>query len=227
MSQEELFYRIFILSILDKKRDTTGSYLREVCYFCFSFLGISKLLEAMETEGLIGHEGRYENSDTFEKIFITEKGKEFLIKNHSKATYTEDMIIQGREELINDFLCLPVVIRISNIPQEIASKLIATIEAIETEKLPKWLEERLKSLTEEEIWGNDYLQTYDIFIHRIKNKNWRFRHFKKEERCLELHFSCKNSSSFFDVITVAFLLGIDCYTQMEIDDPIFGVYSPK
>ena len=181
----------------------------------------------MGTEGLIGHEGMYDNSDTFEKIFITEKGKEFLIKNHSKATYTEDMIIQGREELINDFLCLPVVIRISNIPQEIASKLIATIEAIETEKLPKWLEERLKSLTEEEIWGNDYLQTYDIFIYRIKNKNWRFRHFKKEERCLELHFSVKNSSSFFDVITVAFLLGIDCYTQMEIDDPIFGVYSPK
>lgn len=118
------------------------------------------------------------------------------------------------------------IITIKDISQELSNIVLEIIKAIEIKKIPYWFIEKLNSLTTEQLWENEYLMRYNVFIDKIFHKKWIYKNSTYLNETLELSFDLLESTGFLDILCVTSLIGIKL-KNIEIDDPYFGKYIPE
>ena len=118
------------------------------------------------------------------------------------------------------------IITIKDISQELSNIVLEIIKAIEIKKIPYWFIEKLNSLTTEQLWENEYLMRYNVFIDKIFHKKWIYKNSTYLNETLELSFDLLESTGFLDILCVTSLIGIKL-KNIELDDPYFGKYIPE
>lgn len=118
------------------------------------------------------------------------------------------------------------IIRIKNISQESSNIILEIIDAIEIKKIPHWFIEKLNSLSTEQMWENEYLMRYNIFMDKVFHKKWIYKNSTYLNETLELSFDLLEGTGFLDILCATSLIGIEL-KNIEIDDPYFGKYIPK
>ena len=118
------------------------------------------------------------------------------------------------------------IITIKDISQELSNIVLEIIKAIEIKKIPYWFIEKLNSFATEQLWENEYLMRYNVFIDKVFHKKWIYKGFIYTDKTLELSFDLLESTGFLDILCVTSLIGIKL-KNIEIDDPYFGKYIPE
>lgn len=117
-------------------------------------------------------------------------------------------------------------IRIKDLSEESSNIVHEVINGIEIRKIPHWFIEKLDSLTTEQMWENEYLMRYNVFVDKVFHKKWIYKDFIYLDKTLELSFDLSESTGFLDILCVTSLIGIEL-KNIEIEDPYFGKYIPK
>ncbi|MCV9934091.1 hypothetical protein OIU80_17555 [Flavobacterium sp. LS1R47] len=119
------------------------------------------------------------------------------------------------------------ILKINNIDNEVQTKIVEVINSFENNfSIPAWFIFKLKNLTEDDLWKNEYLMDYNTWIKKIENKKWKIGKIKTDNLYFEISFILENQTNFSEILCIISLLEINL-DDVYIDDYYFGVYSPS
>ena len=116
---------------------------------------------------------------------------------------------------------------ITDADNALGSKLIEIINSIENNSLvPTWFRLKLENLTDDDLWKNEYLMKYDIWINKMLNKKWKLKDIQIRDFSIQIDLELFGKSNYSELLSIISILGIDL-NNVLIEDSYFGNYTPS
>ena len=116
---------------------------------------------------------------------------------------------------------------ITDADNALGSKLIEIINSFENNSLvPTWFRLKLENLTDDDLWENEYLLRYDIWINKMLNKKWKLKDIQIRNFSIQIDLELFGKSNYSELLSIISILGIDL-NNVFIEDSYFGNYTPS
>ncbi|WP_128332184.1 hypothetical protein [Apibacter sp. HY039] len=115
---------------------------------------------------------------------------------------------------------------ITDADNTVGSKLIEIINSFENNSLvPTWFRLKLENLKDDDLWENEYLMKYDVWVNKMLDKKWKLKDIQVRDFSIQIDLELFGKSNYSELLSIISILGIDL-NNVLVEDSYFGNYTP-